>query len=259
MHPGAWLAWAFFGGIAVTTTTNPFYLLPVASACYVVHSAHGLDGPHARSFRFFVFFGGLTMCTRTLLVLFAPGGPTRENVAFAALEGLRLAVLLIVFGTFNSVSDPFRVLSLSPRRFHEPALAAALALSIAPRTIDAAVKVREAQKLRGLDTSRWRSLPALAVPVLQNGMEEAMTLAESMDARGHGRGRRSRYRPDPWTAASSAVAISSSAVATVFVAAAIGGGGALSVSTFPLVWPRAESVFVAAALALALPALWRRT
>lgn len=258
MHPGAWLAWTFFGGIVVMTTTNPFYLLPVVSACYLVHSVHGLSGPHSRSFRFFVFFGLLTLATRTLLVLFSPGGPTLENVSFAALEGLRLAVLLILFGTFNSVSDPFRVLRLSPRRFHEPALAAALALSIAPRTIDAATKVREAQRLRGLDTSRWRTLPALAVPVLENGMEEAMTLAESMDARGHGRGRRSRYRPDPWTQVSTLVTVVAVVAATVFVAAVVAGSGDVRVSTFPLRWPEADPVLVTAALALAVPVLGRR-
>lgn len=238
------------------TTTNPFYLLPVLGACYLVHSTHGLTGPHARSFRFFVFFGGVTLVTRTALVLFSPGGPGREAFAFAALEGLRLAVLLVLFGTFNSVSDPFRVLRLSPRRFHEPALAAALALSIAPRTIDATLRVREAQRLRGLDTSRWRSLPALAVPVLETGMEEAMTLAESMDARGHGRGARSRYRPDPWTVASSAVAGVAFVVAAGFVYAVVQGLGDVGVGTFPLRWPEADPFLVTAALALAVPAVF---
>ncbi|MFP5298053.1 MAG: energy-coupling factor transporter transmembrane component T family protein [Actinomycetota bacterium] len=254
MHPGAWLAWTFFGGIAVMTTTNPFYLLPALGACYLVHTVHGQEGPHARSFRFFLFFGALTMTTRTLLALFSPGGAGAESFAFAALEGLRLAVLLVLFGTFNSVSDPFRVLRLSPRRFHEPALAAALALSIAPRTIDAAVRVREAQRLRGLDISRWRSWPALAVPVLETGMEEAMTLAESMDARGHGRGSRSRYRPDPWTLRSSLVTLGAPAVAAVVVFAVVEVVGDVTVSTFPLRWPEAHPVLVVAALGLAMPA-----
>lgn len=257
MHPGAWLTWTFFGGIAVMTTTNPFYLLPVVAGCYLVHSVHGLHGPHARSFRFFVFFGVLTMCTRTVLVFFSPGGPTIENVAFAGLEGLRLAVLLVLFGTFNSVSDPFRVLRLSPRRFHEPALAAALALSIAPRTIDAAARVREAQRLRGLDTTRWRSIPALAVPVLENGMEEAVTLAESMDARGHGSGRRSRYRPDPWTIASTVTSAVAVMVAAGFIASVVAGTGDVRVATFPLRWPEADPILVTSAIALAVPALWR--
>ena len=73
------------------------------------------------------------MALRTALVFF--GTVDAANVAYAALEGARLAALLIVFGTFNAVTDPFGVVRLAPRRFHEPALAAALALSIAPRTI----------------------------------------------------------------------------------------------------------------------------
>ena len=92
---------------------------------------------------------------------------------------MRLAALLVVFGTFNAVTDPFGVVRLAPRRFHEPALAAALALSIAPRTISMAGKVREAQRLRGIHVSRWRSLPALAVPILETGMEDALTLARN--------------------------------------------------------------------------------
>ena len=136
------------------------------------------------------------MALRTALVFF--GTVDANNVAFAALEGMRLATILVVFGTFNAVTDPFGVVRMAPRRFHEPALAAALALSIAPRTIASAQRVREAQTLRGLRTTGLRSLPALAVPILETGMEDAVTLAESMDARGHGHGTRSRYRPQPW-------------------------------------------------------------
>ena len=140
---------------------------------------------------------------------------------YAALEGARLAALLIVFGTFNAVTDPSAVVRLAPRRFHEPALAASLALSIAPRTIASAARVREAQQLRGIRIPRWRSLPALAVPVLATGMEEAVTLAESMDARGHGRGRRTRYRPERWTAAAVLVAAAATVAAGAFLVAAV--------------------------------------
>ena len=197
MHQGAWLLWALSGGLVAISTTNPFYLLPLLAVAWVVHAAHGRPGPQARSFRIFLIFGALTICTRTALVLFLPD-IQMGSIVEAAAEGLRLAVLLTVFGAFNTVSDPFGVLRLSPRRWHEPALAASLALSIAPRTIAAVATVREAQRLRGIEVRRWRSLPALAVPVLETGMEEAVVLAESMDARGHGRGRRTRYRPERW-------------------------------------------------------------
>lgn len=255
MHPAAWFAWAVSAGAVVITTTNPFYLLPVFGATWLVHAAHMRAGPNARSFRFFVIFGLVTIVTRTALVFF--GRVSEEAVAAAFLEGLRLAVLLAVFGTFNSVSDPFRVLRLAPRRFHEAALAAALALSLTPRTIDALGRVREAQRLRGMDTKPWRSWTALAIPVLAGGMEEAVTLAETMDSRGHGRGRRTSYRPESWSFSSIAIVATSVVAATAFILFALRGEGALLVSTFPLLWPEASAVLVGMALVLSFPAFLR--
>lgn len=257
MHQGAWLVWVLSAGLCAVLATNPFYLLPLVATAWVVYAARRRPGPGLRSFRLFVVFGILTILTRTALVLLNPivDAPVGASAfAAAALEGLRLAVLLTLFGTFNAVTDPFRVLRLAPRRWHEPALATALALSIAPRTIAAAARVREAQRLRGIEIARWRSLPALAVPVLETGMEEAMTLAESMDARGHGRGPRTRYRPERWTSAAVAVVAASVGAACIFVAAGARGWGTLSPSLFPLRWPDASPVLICACLAFALPA-----
>jgi energy-coupling factor transport system permease protein len=253
MHPGAWLVWAACAGLAAITTTNPFYLLPIFGAAWLVYAACRTDGPAARSFRIFVMFAIGAVAVRTALVLFGP--MSRASVAAAVLEGLRLGVLLTIFGTFNSVADPFRVLKLAPRRWHEPALAAALALSIAPRTIASVERIREAQRMRGIDVARWRALPALAVPVLASGMEDALTLAESMDARGHGSGRRTRYRPEPWTRSSTAAVLVALTGAGVFLTAAGSGSGALTPSTFPLVWPDAAPSLVTAAVAFATPAV----
>lgn len=253
MHPGAWFAWTMGAGLIAAFTTNPFYLVPLIAGAALVHAMHRRDGPHARSFAFFAAFAALTLVTRTSFVLFQT--ITLEATAFAFLEGLRLATLLVIFGAFNSVTDPFGVLRLAPRRFHEPALAAALALSITPRTIDAVGKVREAQRLRGMNVRRWRSLPALAVPVLATGMDEAVVLAESMDARGHGRGRRTRYRPDAWTTVSGAAVTISAIALGVFLWAARSSIGDLHVSTYPLRWPEADPFLVLAALAIAAPAL----
>lgn len=246
--------WATCAAGVAVTTTNPFYLLPLWAAAWIVHVRHQRPGATALSFGIFLRFGLAAIVTRTALVLFDIAHVSRGTVAAAALEGLRLATILVVYGTFNSVTDPFRVLRLAPRRFHEPALAAALALSMAPRTIQAAARVREAQRLRGMRRSGWRALPALAVPVLETGMEEAVTLAESMDARGHGRGPRSRYRPDAWTWRSTATAAVGAAALGAFIAvAADRGDSGLAVSTFPLVWPQASGILVGAVLMLAAP------
>jgi energy-coupling factor transport system permease protein len=253
MHPGAWIVWSLGAGLAAMLTTNPFYLVVILASAWAVHAAHGQTGPHSRSFRIFLWVGAATLATRTLLLLLFPSSVSAGAVAAAVLEGARLAVMLIVFGAFNSVTDPFGLLRLAPRRFHEAALASALALSIAPRTIAAASRVREAQRLRGIHVGRLKSLPALAIPVLETGMEEAVTLAESMDARGHGRGPRSRYRPQPWRRGSSMTAACGATAAIGFVWALL-GGAELGVSTFPLRWPDASAVLVSVASLLGVPA-----
>jgi energy-coupling factor transport system permease protein len=256
MHPAAWILWATFAGFVAFSTTNPVYLVPLVVVAWFVYACCGQTGPNSRSFRAFLSFGIVAMAVRTALVLF--GTVNASNVAYAFLEGLRLATLLVVFGTFNAVADPFAVLRLAPRRFHEPALAAALALSLAPRTVEAAGRVREAQELRGIRVARWRSLAALAVPVLETGMEEAVTLAESMDARGHGRGPRTRYRPQPWSLAAVATIVAAASAAAAFVTASFLGLGGLHPTTAPLGWPQGSPALVGALCLLAAPGLVAR-
>jgi energy-coupling factor transport system permease protein len=255
LHPAAWIVWAACAGAAAFLTTNPFYLAPLVAAAWFVSAAHRAPGPSRHSFRVFAAAGLVTLVLRTSLALL--GTIDAGSVAYAALEGARLATLLVVYGAFNVVSDPFGILRLAPRRFHEPALAAALALSIAPRTLAMSGRVREGQRLRGIDVSGWRALPSLAVPVLETGMEEAVTLAESMDARGHGRGRRTRYRPAPWTVASTVVAATAAAGALAFLTAAWTGTGGLQPPTFPPAWPAADPRLLIAVLLIAAPGFLR--
>jgi energy-coupling factor transport system permease protein len=258
LHPGAWLLWASCGGLAAVLTTNPFYLAVACAASWLVYTAHRKPGPQLRSFRIFVVFGLIAMATRTALVLVDPllhVPITTSSVALAVFEGARIATLLCIFGTFNSVSDPHDILRLSPRRLYEPMLAVSLALSLAPRTIASVGEVREAQRIRGANTSRWRTLPALMVPVLETGMEEAVTLAESMDARGHGRGRRTSYRRSKWDASSYLVAGSGIVVGGAFLWGSVAGRGDLITAMPPLAWPGVDLALVVATALLAAPAV----
>jgi energy-coupling factor transport system permease protein len=252
VHPAAWLAWAACAAAVAFVTTNPWYLGTAIAIAWFVYASCRIDGPTARSFRVFLVAGVIAMALRTALVLFGPVVP--GSVVAAALEGMRLAALLAIFGAFNAVTDPFGVVRLAPRRFHEPALAAALALSIAPRTIASVHRVREAQAIRGLPVAHVRGLPSLAVPVLATGLEEAMTLAESMDARGHGRGRRTRYRPSRWTPAAIAVVVAGAVAATTFLTVAFGSGATLHPSTFPLRMPAVDPWLLVVECLLVLPA-----
>ena len=118
IHPAAWVVWTLCAGL-IALDHGPFYLLVVFAAAWVVHAAHRHAGPGIRSFRIFAAFGLLTIATRTALVFLGP--VSKGSVVAAMLEGARLAVMLVVYGTFNSVSDPWRLMRLAPRRFHEPA------------------------------------------------------------------------------------------------------------------------------------------
>ena len=254
-HPAAWILWSSFAGLCAFVTTDPVYLLLMWAVAYFVYSAHRVSEPTGASFRLFLIAGVVTLVLRTTLVVF--GTIDLSSTAYAALEGLRLATILVIFGTFNAVTDPFGVVRLAPRRFHEPALAAALALSISPRMVAAVQRVREAQRLRGIRVAPLRSLPALAVPVLETGMEEAMTLAESMDARGHGRGTRTRYRPQPWTRTTILVVTAAAAAFAIFLSASVAGWAELHPPTAPLGWPEVDPRLLAATGLLAVPGFFR--
>jgi energy-coupling factor transport system permease protein len=253
IHPAAWIAWATCAGAVAFLTTDPIYLLLLWAVSWFVYASHRSDADHARSFRVFAVGAVVAVVLRTALVFF--GTISVANTSFSFLEGFRLGTILVIFGTFNAVTDPFGLVRMAPRHFHEPALAAALALSIAPRTVGSVGRVREAQRLRGLTVHGVRTLPALAVPVLERGLEEAHALAESMDARGHGRGRRSRYRPQPWTVASSAVVIAAVAAGATFLTASVGRWAILHPQTAPIVWPEADPVLIVAIALLAVPGL----
>lgn len=264
IHPAAWLVWAAGAALCAVSTTNPFYLLLLCAIAWFVHAAQWQPGPSSRSFKVFLLFALGAVVIRTALVALTPlvpgSAPITTGTFVAALtEGLRLGTLLVVFGTFNSVSDPSSILKLAPRRFHEAGLAASLALSIAPRTIATVGRVREAQRLRGIHVSGLRTLPALAVPVLETGMEEALTLAESMDARGHGRGARTRYRPDRWDAPAVLIAVAAALTGAAFGSALISGAPSLSMPSFPVEWPEVSAALVAAELVVALPAFVPRS
>lgn len=283
MHPGAWIAWASCAGMVTFMTTNPFYLGVVVAAAWLVYAAQHQPA-RAGTFKLFLIAGAVTLCLRVGLVFLINPisnlmrhlfGSTfqieKQSLSVSVVvdqlyQASRLATLLIVFGTFNAVTDPYGVLRLAPRHFYEPALAASLALSITPRTIEAVGQVREAQSLRGIHPRGGKVITAFALPVLETGMEDAVTLAESMDARGHGRGQRTKYRPQSWGSDATRVAAAAAVAMTVYVVAGLNPfhllpfqAPSLSPITDPLLLPPVSVVFVLAAALLAIPATLRRT
>src|SRR5581483_2014288 len=149
---------------------------------------------------------------------FTVGGSIELPVVLqAGNEGLVIIGVIAVFGAFNAVASHFELVQALPRAFYEVGLVVIVALAFVPSTIGAVSDVREADRARtgGRVVRRGRLLRQL-VPVLESGLERAVTLAESMDSRGFAHGGASpRDRIAGWCGAASLLALASAFVALI--------------------------------------------
>ena len=130
-------------------------------------------------------------------------------------EGFAIVGVMGVFGAFNSVVSHSELVQSTPRAFYEVGLVVVVGLAFVPSTLAAIHDVREADRARtgGRVVRRGRLLRQV-VPVLELGLERAVTLAESMDARGFARaGASPRDRIAGWCGVASLLALGGAFVA----------------------------------------------
>lgn len=213
LHPGGWWLWAVGLATAASRTTNPLLLALVAAVAGYVVAARRSDAPWARAYSAFLTIGAMVIGIRIVLqcvfgaelpghLLFSLprvrlpdwlagvriGGPvTAEELATAAYDGLRLAVLLACFGAANALANPSRLLKVLPAALYETGVAVVVAMSFAPQAVTAVGRIRAARRLRGRPDRGLRGLPGLLLPVLEGALERSVALAASMDSRGYGR------------------------------------------------------------------------
>ncbi|HVV74832.1 MAG TPA: CbiQ family ECF transporter T component [Mycobacteriales bacterium] len=211
----AWWVWAIGLGAAVSQTDNPLLLLVALAVLAYVVTARRTDAPWARGLKYYfalalvvvvlriVFrsvFGG-AIGTHDHILFRLPqvplphwaadvqlGGPVSlENTVSAAADGMRLAVLLCCIGAANALANPRRALRVLPGALYELGVAVVVCMSVAPQLIESIGRVRRARRLRAGPTSRWRSVRAVAIPVVEDAFERSLRLAAAMDSRGYGR------------------------------------------------------------------------
>jgi energy-coupling factor transport system permease protein len=212
LHPGAWWAWSLALGAAATRTTNPLILLLlIAVAGFTVTARRSPQS--ARSFGFFLRLGLFVLAIRIVfqvifgagdigdIVLRLPrvplpswaaglhigGNVTVQGLLSAAYGGLQLATLLVCVGSANALASPRRLLRAMPGALYEAGVAITVAMSFAPQLATAAIRVRQARRLRGRQATGVRSWIGVALPVLQDALERSIALAAAMDSRGFGR------------------------------------------------------------------------
>jgi energy-coupling factor transport system permease protein len=223
-----WLVWAVAASACIEVAPSPVYVILVIAIAAVVVETHRLDTPLARAFPLLVAAGVtfglirivlavatshgsghvlLTLPEATLPRLlggFTVGGTVEAAVLVrAAADSLAIVGVMAAFGAFNAVVSHHELVQSAPRSFAEPGLVLTVSLAFVPATVSAIGAVREADRARtGNRTVRRGRLLRMTVPILETGMERAVALAESMDARGL-----ARTPPGPTAAAGGWVAL----------------------------------------------------
>lgn len=114
------------------------------------------------------------------------GNVSVEALRSAAVDGLRLAAIVLSVAFANQLANPRKLLKSTPGALYEVATAVTLAINIAPQLITSIGRVRQASLLRGRSKNLGR-LNGLIIPVLEDTIESSLNLSASMSARGFGR------------------------------------------------------------------------
>ena len=278
LHAVTWLAWALAAAACVQIAPNPLYVALVLAIALLVVSAHRLDTTIARAFPILIGLGVAFAVVRVVLTALTTHSPTIDGppdhlwftlpsftlprllggftvggtiegdvVLFAAAQAFAVVGILGAFGAFNAVASHHELVQAAPRAFHEPGLIVTVALAFVPSTMAAVADVHEADRARtGGRVVRRGRLVRLTVPLIESGLDRAVSLAESMDARGFARhAPRRGDRAAAWLGLGSLVALASAFVALVGrrgdIALVLGAAGALALVAAVVLSSRAVS------------------
>ena len=213
--------WGLFSALAVGVIASDNALCAIAAiggAAFIVYRRRE-EGPWRESFKWSLIAGALLILIRALtgILIGVPrigttlftlpritlptwlpgirigGAVTWERLSSSLHEGLMIATVIALFGAANSVTSPHKLLRVMPSKVYQLAVTLTIATSVFPQLISSIQRIRQAQFLRSGKKPR---IATIAIPLLEESLERAVHLAESMEARGFGQSnRQSRYRP----------------------------------------------------------------
>lgn len=210
LHAVTAFVWAVAAAASVQLAPSPVYVVIVIGISALVVEALAGSSPFRKAFPALIVLGIVFSLIRVVLTAltthgaghvlftmpqwtmpdalggFTVGGSIELGVILqTAAEGFALVGVMAAFGAFNAIVSHHELTQSMPRAFFELGLIVTIALAFVPSTLYAIRNVREADLARtgGVAKRRGRVLRQL-VPVLELGMERAIALSESMDARG---------------------------------------------------------------------------
>ena len=134
----------------------------------------------------YIWFAGVILIARIgIRLIFGVWPITLSEFLAATTEGMRLVAILFAVAMASALANPRALLRAVPNGMYEVATAVVVALNLAPQLGPSLLRVRRAAALRG----RSRGLgafAAIAIPTLEDALEQSLALAASMESRGFG-------------------------------------------------------------------------
>jgi energy-coupling factor transport system permease protein len=203
-HVGAWVVWLLAAAVPAFMLRNPLYLVLVLGAAWLVYVTAGRTSSIGSSWGAFVKIGlfffvlaipfnALSIHVGRIILFRLPeswpivGGPiTLEAFIAGVVSGLMLFTIVVVFAAFNSAVDHYELLRATPPFLFQAGVVISIAITFVPQMVLSAQEIRDAQRIRGHRFRGLRDLLPLVIPLLASGLERAIQLAETMEARGFG-------------------------------------------------------------------------
>ena len=142
--------------------------------------------------------GGTLLWEGPTVPVLGPLDVSTDELAAAALNGLRLTALGLAFSAYALLLDHDRLVAAAGRA-RRSALAVALATRLIPTLERDAAGLSEAVRGRGVELHGVRGYATLLSPLVAGSLERAAQLAEAMEARGFGRPEPTRAPRPGWT------------------------------------------------------------
>lgn len=227
-HPAFWWLWSGIAATLLLRFPRDLWQVPTAIiiASILVFARSHRSSHSRRTFTFALVIAltaaifriftailiGVPMPGRTLFTLpeatlpeflvgIRIGGPvTSQRLLSTLFEVLIFAALILAIATANSLSEPYRLIRILPRRFYGFGLALSIASSLAPRAAESIARINFAQRIRGQSLTGISRFRRSALPILEESLDRAIDLAASLESRGYGSfDSHQRYRPERWT------------------------------------------------------------
>jgi energy-coupling factor transport system permease protein len=155
-----------------------------------------------------VIFNALTVSAGNQVLFHIPnaiplvgGAVTLNAVVYGLVTGVAMFTLVLTGITIAAGLVWADLVRTLPTRVAPLAVAGSVAWSFLPGASRAFVDIRESQASRGHELRGVRDVPQLVVPLIEGGLERALTMSEALEARGFGASTTSRTEKhsDRWS------------------------------------------------------------